>query len=53
MIQKTTTEFAESYCKAVDTVARECKYLGSPTGFPLESRIEFVKFIVQKTRLYS
>jgi ribosomal protein S18 acetylase RimI-like enzyme len=45
MIQKTTTEFAESYCKAVDTVARERKYLGSTTGFPLESTIEFVKFI--------
>jgi ribosomal protein S18 acetylase RimI-like enzyme len=46
MIQKVTTEFAESYCKAVDTVARERKYLGSTTGFPLEKTIEFVKFIV-------
>jgi len=48
MIQKTTTEFAESYCKAVDTVARERKYLGSPTGFPIDSTIEFVKFIVSQ-----
>jgi len=48
MIQKTTTEFAESYCKAVDTVARERKYLGSTTGFPLESTNEFVKFIVSQ-----
>jgi ribosomal protein S18 acetylase RimI-like enzyme len=48
IIQKTTTEFAESYCKAVDTVAHERKYLGSTNGFPLESTIEFVKFIVSQ-----
>jgi ribosomal protein S18 acetylase RimI-like enzyme len=48
MIQKTTTEFAESYCKAVDLVARERNYLGSTTGFPLEKTIEFVKFIVSQ-----
>ena len=48
MIQKTTTEFAESYCKAVDTVASERKYLGSTTGFPLEKTIDFVKFIVNQ-----
>lgn len=46
IIQQATTEFAESYCKAVDTVARERKYLGSTSGFPLERTIEFVKFIV-------
>lgn len=48
IIQKTTREFAESYCKAVDTVARERKYLGSTTGFPLEKTIEFIEFIVSQ-----
>jgi len=45
IIQQATSEFAESYCKAVDTVARERKHLGSTTGFSVESTIEFVKFI--------
>lgn len=45
IIQQATSEFAESYCNAVDKVARERKYLGATTGFPLERTIEFVKFI--------
>jgi hypothetical protein len=45
MIQYTSSEFAESYCKAVDTVAHERKYLGSTAGFPIKRTIEFVKFI--------
>jgi ribosomal protein S18 acetylase RimI-like enzyme len=48
IIQYTSSEFAESYCKAVDTVARERKYLGSTTGFPLEKTIEFVEFVVSQ-----
>lgn len=48
IIQHATSEFAESYCKAVDTVARERKYLGSTVGFPIESTLEFVKLIESK-----
>jgi ribosomal protein S18 acetylase RimI-like enzyme len=46
IIQKTSVDFSESYCRAVDTVARERKYLGSTTGFPVERTIEFVGLIV-------
>ncbi len=38
-------EYAESYCKAVDLVARERKYLAALEGFPLESTKGFVGFI--------
>jgi ribosomal protein S18 acetylase RimI-like enzyme len=48
IIQYTSSEFAESYCKAVDTVARERKYLGSTTGFSFEKTIEFVEFVVSQ-----
>jgi L-phenylalanine/L-methionine N-acetyltransferase len=48
IIQHATLEFAESFCQAVDTVARERKYLGSTTGFPLEKMLDFVKFIVDQ-----
>jgi len=46
IIQQATSEFAESFCKALDTVAKERKYLGSTTGFSLDKSIEFVQFIV-------
>ncbi|HPS12063.1 MAG TPA: GNAT family N-acetyltransferase [Prolixibacteraceae bacterium] len=47
IIQKASVDFAESYCRAVDTIARERKYLGSTTGFPVESTIDFVGLIVR------
>ena len=42
-ITKSSLRFAESYNKAVDTVARERKHLGNTVGFPLDSTISFVK----------
>jgi hypothetical protein len=48
MIDQASTELAKSYCHAVDTVARERKYLGCTIGFSLESTIEMVKSIVDK-----
>ena len=42
---KASEQFAESYCSAVDTVAKERKYLASVDGFPLDSTIGFVKMI--------
>ncbi|MBP1638919.1 MAG: ywnH [Bacteroidetes bacterium] len=47
-IQYTSSVFAESYCQAVDAVARERKYLGSTEGFPLESTVAFVQMIEAK-----
>lgn len=38
-------EYAEFFCKAVDFVARERKYLAALEGFPLESTKKFVGFI--------
>lgn len=38
-------KYVESYCKAVDLVARERKYLATLEGFPLESTKSFVGFI--------
>lgn len=46
-IIKAEEQYAESYCKAVDTVARERKYLAATKGFPLDSTRDFVKMIVQ------
>jgi len=47
IISFATVDYAKSYCKSVDIVARERKYLGSTTGFPEESTVNFVKFIVE------
>lgn len=38
-------EYAESYCKAVDLVAKERRYLASTIGFPIESTLGFVTMI--------
>lgn len=46
-IQYTSFAYADSYCKAVDTVARERKYLGSTEGFPPESSFAFVRTIIE------
>ncbi len=43
---KALLEYAASYCKAVDEVARERKYLASTRGFPEDSTINFVRNIV-------
>jgi RimJ/RimL family protein N-acetyltransferase len=43
--EKASEKFAESYCRAVDIVARERKYLAATTGFPLESTIAFIRDI--------
>lgn len=44
-IIKASEEYAESLCKAIDSVARERQFLASVTGFPLESIMGFVKMI--------
>ncbi len=44
-IIRASGELAESYCAAVDKVARERKYLAAVEGFPVESTIGFVKMI--------
>jgi ribosomal protein S18 acetylase RimI-like enzyme len=46
--EKASLQYAKSFGLAVDTVARERKYLGSPVGFPEESTLAFVKNIEQK-----
>jgi len=46
IIQQATIQYTESYCKAVDTVAKERKYLGATQGFPLARAREFVQMIV-------
>lgn len=45
-IQYTSFAYTESYCRAVDAVARERKYLGSTEGFPLEASFSFAKTII-------
>lgn len=45
IIIKTKIDYVESFCKAVDTVAKERKYLASTEGFPLESVKSFVEMI--------
>ncbi len=42
----TDLSYAESFCSAVDTVAKERKYLASTSGFPLETTESFVKSII-------
>lgn len=39
------TDYVESYCRAVDTVAKERKYLISTKGFPIERTRSFVEMI--------
>lgn len=45
VIIKAKIDYVESFCKAVDTVAREKKYLASTEGFPLETTRAFVEII--------
>jgi ribosomal protein S18 acetylase RimI-like enzyme len=45
-IVRASEKYAESFCKALDCVARERKYLATVTGFPLESVKGFVNMIV-------
>ena len=47
IISFATEHYAKSFCKSLDIVARERKYLGSTTGFSEESTVNFVKFIVE------
>ncbi len=47
IIQQASMKYVESFCSAVDAVARERKFLAATTGFPLESTREFVKTIVE------
>lgn len=47
IISFATEHYAKSFCKSLDIVARERKYLGSTTGFSEESTENFVKFIVE------
>lgn len=48
LIEYAKQEYVKSFCSAIDTVARERKYLASVEGFPLESTKEFVKMIIEK-----
>lgn len=45
IILQAKIEYAESYCDAVDTIAKERKYLASIEGFPIESTRSFVEMI--------
>ena len=45
---KANKNHVKSYCNAVDTVARERKYLSSTEGFPLEGTLDFVMTIESK-----
>jgi ribosomal protein S18 acetylase RimI-like enzyme len=42
---RASEEYIASYCRAVDTVARERKYLAATAGFPEESTAAFVRDI--------
>ncbi|MBN1533833.1 MAG: GNAT family N-acetyltransferase [Spirochaetes bacterium] len=42
---KASERYAASYCRAVDSVARERTYLAATVGFPEESTIAFVQNI--------
>lgn len=44
---RSSLEYAVSFRRAVDAVARERKYLAAVTGFPEESTVEFVRSIVE------
>lgn len=46
-IQYTSFAYTESYCGAVDAVARERKYLGTTEGFPLDTSFSFAKTIIE------
>jgi Acetyltransferases, including N-acetylases of ribosomal proteins len=46
-IQYTSFAYTESYCLAVDTVARERKYLGSTEGFSFDATFLFTKTIIE------
>jgi ribosomal protein S18 acetylase RimI-like enzyme len=45
-IVKASEKYIESFCQAVDCVARERKYLSTVTGFPLEGVRSFVGMII-------
>lgn len=45
LYRHSSIEYAGSFGRAVDTVARERKYLAATTGFPAESTIEFIRMI--------
>ncbi len=47
LICQAQNQYAESYCRAVETICRERKYLASITGFSSESTRNFVKMIVE------
>ncbi|GAT64250.1 GNAT family N-acetyltransferase [Paludibacter jiangxiensis] len=46
-IQYTSFAYTESYCRAVDVVARERQYLGATEGFPLDASFSFAKTIIE------
>jgi len=45
IIVQATIDYVESYGRAVDTIAKERKYLASTEGFPIESTRSFVEMI--------
>jgi len=45
LIERATMKYAESYARAVDTVARERKFLRVVEGFPIESTLECIRRI--------
>ena len=47
IIERASMRYLESFGQAVDTVARERKFLAATTGFPIESTREFVGGIVE------
>jgi len=49
-IQYATISFAQSYCEAVDAVAKERRFLGSTEGFPLESTFAFIQSVIENNQ---
>jgi RimJ/RimL family protein N-acetyltransferase len=49
-IQYATISFAQSYCEAVDAVARERRFLGSTEGFLPEATFSFVRSVIENNQ---
>lgn len=47
VIKYSSEEYTESYNIAVDSVAREEKFLATIEGFPIESTIGFIQFVLK------
>jgi len=46
IIKYSAMTYSESFNKAVDTVARERKYLATVNGFPLDGTKDFINFVI-------